>query len=34
MPVVKGEVGIEGDPEVTFSNAHRIFDAQHGEARS
>jgi heme-degrading monooxygenase HmoA len=34
MPVVKGEIGIEGDPQVTFSQAHRIFDAQHNEARS
>ena len=34
MPVVKGDVGIEGEPKVKFTKAHRIFDAQHGEARS
>jgi hypothetical protein len=34
MPVVKGEIGIEGDPQVRFSKAHRIFDAQHAAARS
>ena len=34
MPVVKGQIGIQGDPEVTFSSAHRVFDAQHGDARS
>jgi hypothetical protein len=28
MPVVKGDVGIEGEPQVTFSAAHRIFDAR------
>jgi hypothetical protein len=33
MPVVKGVVGIEGEPEVTFSKAHRVFDALHSEAR-
>jgi hypothetical protein len=34
MPVVKGDVGIEGEPKVKFSPAHRVFDAQHAEARS
>jgi hypothetical protein len=34
MPVVKGEVGIEGEPKVKLTKAHRVFDAQHGEARS
>jgi hypothetical protein len=34
MPVVKGEVVIEGEPQMKFSTAHRVFDAQHGEARS
>ena len=34
MPVVKGDVGIEGEPKVKFTKAHRVFDAQHGEARS
>jgi hypothetical protein len=34
MPVVKGELGVEGEPQVRFSRAHRIFDAQHNEARS
>ncbi len=34
MPVLKGELGFPGDPDVQFSPAHRIFDAQHGEARS
>jgi hypothetical protein len=34
MPVVKGDVGIEGEPEVKFSRAHRVFDAMHKETRS
>jgi hypothetical protein len=33
MPVVKGDIGIDGEPEVRFSKAHRVFDAQHAEAR-
>lgn len=28
------QVGIEGEPKVDFQPAHRIFDAQHGTARS
>jgi hypothetical protein len=31
MPVVKGELGFPGDPQVTFSQAHRWFDAVHGD---
>jgi hypothetical protein len=27
-------VGIQGEPNVKFSDAHRIFDAAHGTARS
>src|SRR5713101_4792743 len=34
MPVVKGELGLPGEPNVEFFPAHRIFDAMHGEARS
>jgi hypothetical protein len=34
MPVVKGELGFPGEPQVEFSQAHRVFDAAHGEARS
>jgi hypothetical protein len=28
------EVGIDGEPAVTFHDAHRVFDAAHGDARS
>ena len=31
MPVVKGELGFPGEPQVTFSQAHRWFDAVHGD---
>ena len=34
MPVVKGEIGIPGEPNVTFSDAHRWFDAVHGDTGS
>ena len=34
MPVVKGELGIPGEPNVTFSDAHRWYDAAHGQAGS
>ena len=34
MPVVKGKLGIPGEPNVTFSDAHRWYDAVHGEAGS
>jgi hypothetical protein len=34
VPVVKGELGIEGEPQVTFSPEHRGFGAQRNEARS
>jgi len=34
MPVVKGELGFPGEPQVTFSQAHRWFDAVHGDAGS
>jgi hypothetical protein len=34
MPVVKGELGFPGEPDVQFFPAHRIFDAMHDEARS
>lgn len=33
MPGV-AEVGIEGEPEVAFQPAYRVFDAAHGDARS
>jgi len=33
MPAVEA-VGITGQPEVTIQDAHRVFDAVHGEARS
>jgi hypothetical protein len=32
MPVVKGELGLPGEPQVTFSQAHRWFDAMHGDS--
>ena len=34
MPVVKGELGLPGEPEVRFASVHRFFDALAGEARS
>jgi hypothetical protein len=34
MPVVKGDVGIEGEPQITFSTAHRAFDARHGDVHT
>jgi hypothetical protein len=34
MPVVKGKLGIAGDPNVKFSDAYRWYDAAHGETGS
>jgi len=31
MPVVKGELGFPGEPQVTFNHAHRWFAAVHGD---
>jgi len=34
MPVVKGDMGLPGEPKVKLSKAHRVFDALHKHAHS
>jgi hypothetical protein len=31
MPIVKGKLGIPGEPDVTFAPAVRWYDARHGD---